>query len=30
MADAVSKTYIAFTRTGDPNNAHVPYAPNVV
>jgi para-nitrobenzyl esterase len=28
MADAVSETYIAFARTGDPNNAKVPHWPN--
>lgn len=28
MADAVSESYIAFARTGNPNNAHVPHWPN--
>ncbi len=27
MADVVSETYIAFARTGDPNNAHAPQWP---
>jgi para-nitrobenzyl esterase len=28
MADAVSESYIAFARTGNPNNTHVPHWPN--
>ena len=28
MADAVSESYIAFTKTGNPNNKHVPKWPN--
>ncbi|HEX3877476.1 MAG TPA: carboxylesterase family protein [Bryobacteraceae bacterium] len=28
MADAVSESYIAFAKTGNPNNSHVPQWPN--
>jgi para-nitrobenzyl esterase len=28
MADAVSESYLAFARTGNPNNSHVPKWPN--